>query len=82
MKDKVIGKNWIYLERYKFQRQNVARLKRREHPQSMESSQKLKVALKYTYYCGQESLRRNELALIVNKESEMQCLIAISKMTE
>ena len=36
----------------------------------------------YTYYSGQESLRRNELALIVNKESEMQCLIAISKMTE
>ena len=36
----------------------------------------------YIYYSGQESLRRNELALIVNKESEMQCLIAISKMTE
>ena len=36
----------------------------------------------YIYYCGQESLRRNEVALIVNKESEMQCLVAISKMTE
>ena len=23
----------------------------------------------YIYYCGQESLRRNEIALIVNKES-------------
>ena len=36
----------------------------------------------YIYYCGQESLRRDEVALIVNKESEMQCLVAISKMTE
>ena len=36
----------------------------------------------YIYYCGQESLRRNEVALIVNKESEMQCLVAISKMTQ
>ena len=67
MKDKVIGKYWIYLERYKFHRQNVANLKRREHPQGMESSQKLKVALKYTYYCGQESLRRNGVVIIVNK---------------
>ena len=25
----------------------------------------------YTYYCGQESLRRNGVAIIVNKESEM-----------
>ena len=25
----------------------------------------------YIYYCGQESLRRNSVALIVNKESEM-----------
>ena len=33
------------------------------------------------YYCGQESLRRNGVALIVNK-SEMQYLDAISKMTE
>ena len=24
---------------------------------------------RYIYYCGQESLRRNEVALIVNKES-------------
>ena len=26
----------------------------------------------YIYYCGQESLRRNKVALIVNKESKMQ----------
>ena len=26
----------------------------------------------YIYYCGQECLRRNEVALIVNKESTMQ----------
>ena len=36
----------------------------------------------YIYYCGQESLRRNGVALIVNKESKMQYLGAISKMTE
>ena len=36
----------------------------------------------YIYYCGQESVRRNGVALIVNKESEMQFLGAISKMTE
>ena len=36
----------------------------------------------YVYYCGQESLRRNEVALIVNKESEMQYLSAVSKTTE
>ena len=36
----------------------------------------------YIYYCGQESLRRNGVALIVNRESEMQYLDAISKMTE
>ena len=36
----------------------------------------------YIYYCGQESLRRNGVALMVNKESEMQSLGAISKMTE
>ena len=36
----------------------------------------------YIYYYGQESLRRNGLALIVNKESEMQYLDAISKTTE
>ena len=34
----------------------------------------------YIFYCGQESLRRNGVALIVNKkESEMQYLSAISK---
>ena len=36
----------------------------------------------YIYYCGQESLRRNGVPIIVNKESEMQYLDAISKMTE
>ena len=36
----------------------------------------------YTYYCRQESLRRNEVATIVNKESEMQYLDATLKMTE
>ena len=34
------------------------------------------------YYFGQESLRRNGVALIVNRESEMQYLDAISKTTE
>ena len=33
------------------------------------------------YYCGQESLRKNGVAIIVNKESEMQYSGAISKMT-
>ena len=36
----------------------------------------------YIYYCGQESLRRNGVAIIVKKESEMQYLDAVSKMTE
>ena len=36
----------------------------------------------YTYYCGQESLRRNGIAFTVNNESEMQYLDAVSKMTE
>ena len=36
----------------------------------------------YIYYCGQESLRRDGVAIIVNKESEMQYLDAISKTTE
>ena len=38
-----------------------------------------------TYYCGWESLRRNAVAFMVKKkkkESEMQYLDAISKMTE
>ena len=34
------------------------------------------------YDCGQESLRRNGVDIMVNKESEMQYLDAISKMTE
>ena len=36
----------------------------------------------YIYYHGQESLRRNGVAIIVSKESEMQYLDAIPKMTE
>ena len=36
----------------------------------------------YIYYCGQESLRRNGAALIVNERYEIQYLGAISKMTE
>ena len=36
----------------------------------------------FIYYCGQESLRSNGVALIVNKESKMQYLNAISKRTE
>ena len=36
----------------------------------------------YIYYCGQESLGRNGVALIVKKETKMQYLDAISKMTE
>ena len=36
----------------------------------------------YIYYHGQESLRRNGVAITVNKESEMQYLDAVLKMTE
>ena len=36
----------------------------------------------YIYYCGQESLRRNGVALIVIERVEMQYFWAISKMTE
>jgi len=36
----------------------------------------------YIYYCGQESLRRNGITIMVKKDSEMQYLDAISKMTE
>ena len=36
----------------------------------------------YIYYCGQESLRRNEVAIKSTKESKMQYLDATSKMTE
>ena len=36
----------------------------------------------YIYYCGQESLRRNGVAIMVNKRVRMQYLDAISKMTE
>ena len=36
----------------------------------------------YVYYCGQESLRRNGVAIIVNKRVQKTVLDAISKMTE
>ena len=37
---------------------------------------------RYIYYCGQESLRRNGVAIIVNRRVQNQYLDAISKMTE
>ena len=36
----------------------------------------------YIYYCGQESLRRNGVAIMIKKDFKMQYLDAISKMTE
>ena len=36
----------------------------------------------YIFYCGQESLKRNRVAIIVNKRSEIQHLDAVSKTTE
>ena len=36
----------------------------------------------YIFYYGQESLRRNGVAIKLTEESEMQYLDAISKMTE
>ena len=36
----------------------------------------------YIYYCGQESLRRNGVALIVSKRVKMQYMGGISKTTE
>ena len=36
----------------------------------------------YTYYCGQESLKRNGVAIKSTKESKMQYSDAISKMKE
>ena len=36
----------------------------------------------YIYSCGQESLRRNGVAIMVNKKSKMQYLDAISKTIE
>ena len=36
----------------------------------------------YIYHCGQESLKRNGVAIMVKKESERQYLDAISKTTE
>ena len=36
----------------------------------------------YIYYCGQEFLRRNGVAIMVNKRVRNEYLDAISKMTE
>ena len=36
----------------------------------------------YIYYCGQESLRRNGVAIIVNKRVQNAILECNSKMTE
>ena len=36
----------------------------------------------YIYYCGKESLRRNGVAIVVNKRSDMQYLDAILKTIE
>ena len=36
----------------------------------------------YIYYCQQEFLRRNGVAIIVTKDSKMQYLDEISKTTE
>ena len=36
----------------------------------------------YIYYCGQESLRRDGVAIMVNKKVRNKSLNAISKMTE
>ena len=36
----------------------------------------------FIYYLGQESLRRNGVAIMVNKRVQMQYLDVISKMTE
>ena len=33
----------------------------------------------YIYYCGQETLRRNVVALIVNKRVQMQYFVVIPK---
>ena len=36
----------------------------------------------FIYYCEQDFLRKNGVALIVNKESKMQYLDAVLKITE
>ena len=36
----------------------------------------------YIYYCGQESLRRHGVAIVVNKRVQNAVLDAISKMTK
>ena len=36
----------------------------------------------YIYYCGQESLRRNGVPIMVDKKSKMQYLDTISKTIE
>ena len=36
----------------------------------------------YIYYCGQESLRRNGVAIMINKSPKCSTWMQISKMTE
>ena len=36
----------------------------------------------YIFYCGQESLRRSGVGIVITRESKMQYLDEISKMTE
>ena len=36
----------------------------------------------YIYYCGQESLRRNGVAIMINKRVQKALLGCMSKMTE
>ena len=36
----------------------------------------------YIHYCGQKCLRRNEVAIIINKRVRKSVLVAIKKMTE
>ena len=36
----------------------------------------------YIYYCGQKSLRRNGVSIMVNKRVQNEVLDAVSKMTE
>ena len=49
---------------------------------SYQASPKFNSDDHYIYYCEQESLRKNGVAITVNKRVQMQCLDAISKMME
>ena len=49
VRDKVIGKKWINLERYTFHRRNKVCLKRQEQPQGMGTSRKVRGAVGETH---------------------------------